>query len=160
MDEVLTDAACFVVALVGMEGVAWLVNRHVMHSWLWSLHRSHHRARRGILELNDLFGVIFAAMAVGLFYLGRMPGLSPLWWVAAGMTGYGILYLIAHDGLVHRRWPCPWRGKSRYARRLIAAHRLHHISPDRDRSIAFGFLLAQDPARLSAELRKRRSVGA
>ena len=152
----MTDAVCFLVALVGMEGVAWAVHRHVMHGWMWPLHRSHHRARRGVFEANDLFGVVFAVLAVGLFFIGGRPGWSPLWWLAAGMTTYGLMYALVHDGLVHRRWPFPMRGDKGYVGRLAQAHRLHHATLERDGAVSFGFLLAPDPSRLAAELHRRR----
>jgi hypothetical protein len=41
-----------------------------MHGFLWSWHRSHHEPRRGSLEKNDLFGLFFSAVAIGLLVAG------------------------------------------------------------------------------------------
>ena len=156
--EIALNTACFAAALVGMEGVAWAVHRHVMHGWLWRLHKSHHQARRGPLEANDLFGVVFALIAIGLFMLGSQPGWSPLWWAAAGMTGYGVLYGIVHDGLVHRRWPTPSFGDGGFIGRLAQAHRLHHLTRDKDGAVSFGFLLPPNLPRLTEQLQQRRNA--
>ena len=156
MSEGFLDAVSFVVALVGMEGVAWVVHRFAMHGSLWALHRSHHRGRRGIFELNDLFGVAFAALAIGLFFAARDLRLPALWWFAAGMTGYGLLYAFVHDGVVHRRWPAFPRGHRGYLGRLAQAHRLHHATLERDGAVSFGFLFARNPDRLARDLRRRR----
>ncbi len=156
MAEIIADAGGFLIGLVGMEGVAWVVHRYLMHGSLWVLHQSHHRARRGPVELNDLFGLGFAAVAIVFFLIGARPGWSPLWWFAAGMTAYGVLYTIVHDGLVHRRWPLGLRSDRGYLGRLAQAHRLHHATLRRDGAVSFGFLVVGDPDRLAADLRQHR----
>ena len=89
-----------------MEGVAWVMHRYVMHGFMWSLHRSHHEPRHGVFELNDLFAIVFAAPAMACFQLGHT---ASHWWFAigAGITAYGVVYALFHDGLVHRRFPMP-----------------------------------------------------
>jgi beta-carotene 3-hydroxylase len=146
----------FMAALVSMEGVAWAMHRYVMHGPLWALHRSHHEPRKGPFELNDLFGLVFAGLAVGLFWLGAQPGLRPLWWAAAGVSAYGFLYALVHDGLVHQRWPLRIAPRGRYLQRLYQAHRLHHAVGTREGAVSFGFLLPGDVRRLSAELKGLR----
>lgn len=137
-------ALAFFGALVGMEAVAAWTHRHVMHGPLWALHRSHHAARphgrRSRLEPNDLFAIAFALPAIGLFALGHSRGWPVAWWAGAGMTTYGVLYALVHDGLVHRRWPMPRAVRGRYLRRLVSAHRLHHAVRTRDGAVSFGFL--------------------
>src|SRR6202161_3684313 len=95
--------------VVAMEGVASVVHRHVMHGWGWAWHRSHHDARRGAFEKNDLYAVVFAAISLLFFsLLARLW--PPFWWVGLGMAVYGLLYAVLHDGMVHRRlpsWPVP-----------------------------------------------------
>ena len=56
--------------LLGMEAVAYLMHRYLMHGPLWFLHESHHRPRRSPLEWNDLFGAFFATPSIVLIYLG------------------------------------------------------------------------------------------
>jgi len=40
---------------IGMEGVAWLAHRYLMHGFLWFLHEDHHVKTPGALEKNDTF---------------------------------------------------------------------------------------------------------
>lgn len=155
--DALLNAVAFFTTLIAMEGVAWATHRYVMHGPLWVLHRSHHEIRHGAFELNDLFAVFFAAIAIGLFLLGMVPGWGIAFWVGAGMTAYGALYALVHDGLVHRRWPMPApRRSGGYADRLIQAHRLHHAVSTKEGAVSFGFLLPGRPTVLREELRRLR----
>src|SRR5690242_3309200 len=45
----------FLLTVLGMEGFAYVMHRWVMHGPGWFLHASHHRARHGNWELNDLY---------------------------------------------------------------------------------------------------------
>lgn len=142
-------------AFLAMEGVAWVAHRYVMHGWGWGWHRSHHEPRRGVLEANDAFGALGAAFAFGLFLLAAAMQSPWLQAVAAGMTCYGIVYWLVHDGLVHQRWPLHWVPRSGYLRRLYQAHRLHHAVRTREGAVSFGFLLVADPQRLAGRLKAR-----
>jgi beta-carotene 3-hydroxylase len=126
-----------------MEGVAYAVHRWIMHGPLgWRWHKSHHdHDHEGAFEKNDLYALVFAGLATALFALGSRWW-PLLWWVAVGMSIYGIIYFFVHDGLVHQRWPfraVPRRG---YLRRLYQAHRLHHAVEGRDDCVSFGFVYA------------------
>ena len=48
--------------------------------------------------------VVGSATAIFLFALSLWAG-DWLFWIATGVTAYGALYFMAHDGLVHHRWP-------------------------------------------------------
>ena len=72
----LTGLALFLATVIAMEGVAYAAHRWVMHGPGWILHESHHRARTGRFELNDLYAVIFAWLARGL--TRHNPPLSPV----------------------------------------------------------------------------------
>lgn len=139
-----------------MEFVAYAVHRWIMHGRLgWGWHESHHEAREGMFEKNDLYAVVFTVLAIGLFVWGAAHW-PLLWWVALGMTVYGLLYFIAHDGLVHQRWPfraVPRRG---YLRRLYQAHRLHHAVEGKEDCVSFGFLYAPPVDDLKAQLKASR----
>ncbi|MGE8170321.1 sterol desaturase family protein [Pseudomonas putida] len=150
----LISAISFFTTLVAMEVVAYLVHKYVMHGVGWGWHRSHHQPRHGAFEKNDLFTVVFAVLAIALIALGS-AGLFPLQWIGAGMTGYGALYFIAHDGLVHRRWPLRWVPRSGYLKRLYQAHLMHHAVQGRDGCVSFGFLYAPPIERLRRQLRAR-----
>lgn len=153
----LFNLGCFLIALIGMEVVAWASHRWIMHGPLWVLHRSHHEPRRGHFEVNDLFAVMFALPAIGMFWLGTDRGWSWMVWAAAGVTAYGGLYAIVHDGLVHQRWPFRIVPRHGYLRQLVQAHRLHHAVHGKHSAVSFGFLAPQDVRRLAQELRRRRA---
>lgn len=146
-------AAVTLAAFVGMEAFAWAVHRYVMHGPGWGWHRSHHEPTAGWFERNDLYAVVFAVIATGLFAVGAIPGWRWVWFVGLGMTLYGIMYFIVHDGLVHQRWPFRYVPKLGYAKRLVQAHRIHHATHGRDGAVSFGFLYAPDVRRLKAKLR-------
>lgn len=151
------QAASIVLATVaGMELVAFLVHKFWMHGPGWAWHRSHHEPA-GRLEKNDLYALFFAGIAVAMFWAGARWPL--LWWIGVGMTAYGLLYALAHDGLVHRRFPVPIRARRGYLKRLVQAHRLHHAVRERTGAVSFGFLYAPPPSRLKRQLRARRTAG-
>jgi beta-carotene 3-hydroxylase len=70
------------------------------------------------------------------------------------MTIYGFLYFLAHDGLVHNRWPFKIVPKNNYLKRLVQAHRLHHAVHGREGCVSFGFLYAPEIVQLKRELRQ------
>lgn len=147
--------AIFLVTFFSMEGVAWLMHKYVMHGFLWCLHKSHHEPRKGFWELNDAFGLFFAAIAIGLIYWGAQAG-GPAWTVAvgAGVTAYGLVYFFAHDVLVHRRVALRINPKKGYLRRLYQAHRLHHAVNGKEGCVSFGFIFPPSPEKLKAQLQR------
>ena len=147
------DIALFLAAFLFMEAFAWFTHKYVMHGFMWVWHKSHHEPRPGIFELNDLFAVVFAAPAIAGIYLG-VHGLPPLLPVGLGITAYGAVYFMFHDGLVHRRYNVPMNGKSKFWKRLIQAHRIHHAVGTKDGCVSFGFLIAPPVRQLKAELAK------
>lgn len=142
-----------ILTVVAMEGIAYAVHRWIMHGPLgWGWHKSHHEERHDAFEKNDLYAVFFAAVSITLFALGSV-WLDWMWWVAVGMTLYGVIYFVAHDGLVHQRWPFRYVPRRGYLRRLYQAHRLHHAVEGRDDCVSFGFVYAPPPEQLKAQLR-------
>ena len=153
VDKILTVVAIVIV----MECVAWGAHRYIMHGWGWAWHRDHHEPHDNMFEKNDLFGVVFGTFSIGLFTYGFIYS-EFLWWVAMGITAYGVIYTVIHDGLVHQRffrW-VPTRG---YAKRLVQAHKLHHATVGRDGGVSFGFIFAGNPTTLKAQLAEQRRTG-
>jgi beta-carotene 3-hydroxylase len=150
-------------ALVAMEGVAWASHKYVMHGFAWAWHRDHHEPHDSVLEKNDLFGLVGAALSIAMFALGSpwIMGEAAWWsgtWIGLGILGYGIVYTLVHDGLVHQRWfrYVPRRG---YLKRLVQAHNLHHATVGKEGGVSFGFVLARDPAVLKRELAAQKETG-
>ncbi len=150
----LVNSLIVILSVIAMEGIAAFTHRYIMHGWGWRWHESHHTPRKGVFELNDLFAVIFAGVAIALIAAGT-AGIWPLQWIGCGMTIYGLLYFLVHDGLVHQRWPFHWIPRQGYLKRLYVAHRLHHAVRGREGCVSFGFIYARKPADLQAILRKR-----
>ena len=147
----MVDVLIVLASIVGMEVVANLTHRFVMHSEFgWGLHRDHHEAHDHAFERNDLYAVIFAVIVGALFVLGNW--IWPLTQIAIGATIYGLLYVIVHDGLVHQRWPFRHVPRSGYLRRLYQAHKLHHATEGREGAVSFGFLYAPPVRKLKDEL--------
>ena len=155
MTEILAYAAVTLAAFLAMEGVAWATHRYVMHGWGWGWHHDHHEAHEGWFEKNDLYAVVFAFIATGLFAVGAIEGFRWVWFVALGVTLYGVMYAFVHDGLVHGRLPVKWVPKKGYFKRLVQAHRLHHATHGKDGAVSFGFLYAPEVRALKAKLKAR-----
>lgn len=148
-------AGLFVIlaTVASMEGFAYAMHRWVMHGPLWGLHESHHRARDGWFERNDWFAVFFALPSVLLIFMGTQLGFDAAFtWIGTGIAVYGIIYFGFHDVIVHRRLKHGWRPRSRYMRRIVQAHRLHHAAETRDGTVSFGFLYAPPVRELKAQL--------
>jgi beta-carotene 3-hydroxylase len=155
MDGLGTAAFYFLLflgAFAGMEVVAYLMHKYVMHGPLWVLHASHHRPRTGPFEANDLFGVFFALPSIILIYYGT-HGYPPLLALGLGMTAYGAAYFGFHDVVVHRRVSHRYRPQSRYMQKIVLAHLVHHKTTTKEGATSFGFLYAGP----SAEARVRDS---
>ena len=142
--------------VVAMEAVAHLTHKYVMHGPGWGWHRSHHEPHDGLLERNDLYAVIFAGLAIALVVLAPARS-GPLYWIGLGMTAYGFLYFVVHDGLVHGRWPFRYVPKNPYLKRLVQAHRLHHADEGPENCVSFGFLYAPPVRTLKQELQAKQS---
>ena len=149
--------------VAAMEWVAWASHKYVMHGFAWEWHRDHHEPHDRMLEKNDRFGVVGAAMSISMFALGSpmIMGEAAWWpgtWVGVGILGYGIVYTLVHDGLVHQRWfrYVPRRG---YLKRLVQAHNLHHATVGKEGGVSFGFVWAPRADELKAELKRQREAG-
>lgn len=149
----MTGLALFLAAFAGMEGVAFLTHKYVMHGFLWNLHESHHRPREGRFEKNDLFAFFFALPSMLFIWLGVNVS-TPLLWIGLGMTAYGLAYFGFHDGIVHRRLPLRYNGRNAYMKRIIQAHYVHHATTSKQGAVSFGFLYTRPVAELDAERRR------
>lgn len=155
MPNALWGLLIAVSTLAAMEAVAWATHKYLMHGPMWTWHASHHSKRYGPFEKNDLFGVVFSVMAIAIFALGLLWW--PLFWIGLGVTGYGLVYTLFHDMLVHDRFGRVAKPRRGYLGRIIEAHHLHHAVHTREGAVSFGFLWTASPESLRAELSSRRS---
>lgn len=150
---ILGPVLIVIATVAAMELVAYSTHRWIMHGPVgWGWHKSHHEEHDDAFEKNDLYGLIFSVIAILLFLTGEWWWPS-LWWIAVGMTVYGLIYFVLHDGLVHQRWPFRYVPRRGYFRRLYQAHRLHHAVEGRDDCVSFGFIYAPPLDELKQQLR-------
>jgi beta-carotene 3-hydroxylase len=133
-----------VLGLGGMEAASYAMHRYLFHGVLWRIHLTHHRPRRAVFELNDVFSLSFAGVAVGLLLAG---GEAPLesWatGVGTGMSLFGVTYFLLHDLLAHGRFGVgrSWAARApRVLARLALEHRKHHRSLEKPGLPPYGFL--------------------
>ncbi|MBC7426816.1 MAG: sterol desaturase family protein [Bacteroidia bacterium] len=128
-----------VIGFTGMECMAWFSHKYVMHGFLWSWHKSHHEPRYGRFELNDLFGVFFALVAILFIVLGAFE-FDWRFFLGIGITLYGFAYFLVHDVFVHQRLPWLKKTKSPYFQAMRFAHKVHHKTSGKYGAESFGFL--------------------
>lgn len=140
------------VSFIGMEAVAWLAHKYVMHGLLWGLHKDHHAPRNGkAIEHNDFFFLIFATPAIVCFYLGFENFTWPFW-IAVGITLYGLAYFFIHDLFIHQRVKLFRNSNALYFRAIRRAHKIHHKHLEKEQGECFGMLWA--PVKYFKEAKK------
>ena len=128
-----------------MECFAWFSHKYIMHGILWNLHKSHHSKSKRLLERNDLFGVLFGIISCLFIVFGNtFHEFYFLFWIGIGILIYGFIYFVFHDIIVHQRVKYSFSTKSRYLKRIIKAHLVHHKTYTKAGAEAFGFLFAHE----------------
>ena len=157
--------ALMLATVAAMEGVAYVAHRWVMHGFMWWLHKSHHEPRTGVFEANDWFAVLGALPAIAMISAGSQLGYGTAWmWIGIGVTIYGVIYFGFHDIIVHRRRAIGWVPRGRWMKRIVQAHRLHHVVETKAGTVSYGFIYAPPVRVLKARLeadghgRKRQSA--
>ena len=131
----------YVSTFIFMEFVAWFSHKYIMHGFLWSWHKDHHKKDHDSwFEMNDLFFVVYALLSAGFVVLwgefGFWPGLP----IALGIFSYGITYFLVHDIFIHQRFKLFRKTNNRYAKGLRRAHKIHHKNIHKEKGECFGML--------------------
>lgn len=125
-----------------MEFNAWFTHKYIMHGFLWSLHKDHHRKDHDSwFERNDTFFIFYAVVSVGCWILW---GEFNLWYflpIGIGIMAYGLAYFIVHDIFIHQRFKIFRNVDNKYARGVRRAHKIHHKHLGKDKGENFGMLL-------------------
>jgi beta-carotene 3-hydroxylase len=139
---VLINIAIVLACFAGMEGVAWLSHKYLMHGWLWFLHADHHRKGEGsFFERNDFFFLIFATPGITLLFTGLAVGLAqPYFWAGLGIALYGFTYFLVHDVFIHQRFKWLRHTDNVYFRAIRKAHKVHHKKLTKEDGACFGML--------------------
>lgn len=126
-----------------MEFMAWFAHKYIMHGFGWAWHKDHHNHHKGFFEKNDYYAVVFSIIASSsIIYGNTNPEFWYLTYLGIGVTLYGIAYFVFHDLIVHRRIKFKYVAKSKYMKRIMNAHYIHHKVHTKEGAEAFGFLWA------------------
>ena len=94
----------FIGTFLIMEFMAWFTHKYIMHGFLWSLHKDHHKKDHDSwFERNDAFFIFYAIVSMSLFYTGA----NGFWYgypLGFGILAYGIAYFLVHDIFIHQRF--------------------------------------------------------
>ena len=130
-----------VFGLVGMEILSYVVHRWLFHGVFWKIHRTHHVARKGLFEANDIFSIVFSLASIVLMIFAEKPFDDSISFpVGLGVAIYGLLYFVAHDFFTHRRL-LPFISKNEILLVVRAAHQRHHQSAAKPGTEPFGLFL-------------------
>ena len=124
-----------------MEFVAWFVHKHIMHGFLWKLHKDHHDVNHDkFFQKNDYFFLIFAIPSITLIFIG-LENFFVGFFIGIGIAFYGLAYFIIHEIIIHRRLPAPSKTKSKYIKAIRKAHKIHHKNRGKYDGVNFGMLI-------------------
>jgi beta-carotene 3-hydroxylase len=123
-----------------MEFMAWFTHKYIMHGFLWSLHRDHHKKDHDSwFERNDAFFIFYAIVSMIFFYLGA-EGFWYGWPIGLGIMAYGATYFVVHDIFIHQRFKMFRNANNWYARGVRRAHKMHHKHLGKGEGECFGML--------------------
>ena len=127
-----------ILGFAGMEILSYAVHRFLFHGIFWRIHRTHHIARKGWFELNDIFSLIFGATSICLIIFAKKPLLNSISFpIGLGIALYGVFYFVVHDAFTHRRF-LPFNSESLIFRIIHAAHQRHHQTIEKQGIEPFG----------------------
>jgi beta-carotene 3-hydroxylase len=141
MLQLAANSAIFLLSIAGMEAFSWLIHKYLFHGPLWFIHRTHHQQKHQWFELNDLFSLFFAVVALWLMWLGHLS-LDYHFWIGAGVSTYGIIYFIFHDWFIHNRLRS-FKTNNKYLLNIRRAHKIHHKSMEKEPAEEFGLLVTE-----------------
>ena len=127
-------------SVIIMEIVAILTHKYIMHGPGWFLHKSHHSKHKDKFELNDVYFLIFSSPSIICIVLGVFKSSPILLSVGIGILIYGLIYVLLHDILVHRRFSIKIPISNTYLKKIQISHLKHHSVRNKDGASNFGFI--------------------
>lgn len=128
-------------AFCGMEVMAWLTHKYLMHGFLWHVHEDHHIPKPHFFERNDWFFLVFAIPAWQCIMLGVIFQNSTSIWIGTGITLYGFAYFMLHDVYIHQRFKWLRDIDHPYFMAIRKAHKMHHKHLTKEHGECFGMLI-------------------
>ncbi len=124
-----------------MEFMAWFTHKYIMHGFLWSLHKDHHKKDHDSwFERNDAFFIFYAVVSIGCFLLWKYD----IFWaglpIGIGIFAYGLSYFLVHDIFIHQRFKLFRNANNWYAKGVRRAHKMHHKHVGKEDGECFGML--------------------
>jgi beta-carotene 3-hydroxylase len=133
--------AVFILTFVIMEGMAWFSHKYIMHGFLWSLHKDHHKKdHKSWFERNDFFFVFYAVVSIACVIFWGEYGFAPGLAIGLGIFAYGLAYFMVHDIFIHQRFKLWRNANNRYARGVRRAHKMHHKHLGKEKGECYGML--------------------
>ena len=140
--QIILWIVIFLATFFIMEFNAWFTHKYIMHGFLWSLHKDHHKKDHDSwFERNDAF-FIFYALVSGICWV--LWGEFNLWYflpIGIGIMAYGLAYFIVHDIFIHQRFKWLRKIDNKYARGVRRAHKIHHKHLGKEKGENFGMLI-------------------
>lgn len=125
-----------------MEFMAWFTHKYIMHGFLWSLHKDHHKKDHDSwFERNDAFFIFYAVVSMSFIMLGAETNFWYGWPLGFGILAYGIAYFTVHDIFIHQRFKIFRNANNRYAKGIRRAHKMHHKHLGKEDGECFGMLV-------------------
>ena len=124
-----------------MEPITTFIHRYVMHFVGWVWHKSHHDRVGKKFEKNDLYPIVFSAIAITLFVIGMNHPVYTS--IGIGVTAYGFVYFVAHEIIIHGRF-----GKIKNNNKLFNYWRFGHNVHHQFQKAPYGFIVPITPSDL------------
>jgi beta-carotene 3-hydroxylase len=157
LELVIKNILITLAAFIGMEGIAWLTHKYLMHGLLWKLHKDHHKKDSyGFFEHNDFFFLIFALPGITALYFGMQYNYNFLFFIGLGITIYGFTYFLVHEIFIHQRFKFFRNTNSLYFRAIRRAHKVHHKHLEKENGECFGMLWV--PMKFFRDLKSKASA--
>ena len=132
----------FIATYSFMEFMAWFTHKYIMHGFLWSLHKDHHKKdHESWFERNDAFFIFYAVVSISCFLLWKYD----IFWaglpIGVGIMAYGLSYFLVHDIFIHQRFKLFRNADNWYAKGVRRAHKMHHKHLGKKEGECFGMLI-------------------
>ncbi|MBJ25039.1 MAG: beta-carotene hydroxylase [Flavobacteriaceae bacterium] len=139
--DILIWIGIVVGTFIFMEFNAWFMHKYIMHGFLWTLHKDHHKKdHKSWFERNDAFFLFYAILSISSFFLWETGTLSMGLPIGIGIFLYGLTYFLVHDIFIHQRFKFFKKTNNKYARALRRAHKIHHKNIYKEKGECFGML--------------------
>lgn len=131
----------FLVTFSFMEFMAWFTHKYIMHGFLWTLHRDHHKKDHDSwFERNDAFFIFYAVVSMSFFAAAANTSFWHGWPIGLGIMAYGAAYFLVHDIFIHQRFKIFRNANNWYAKGVRRAHKIHHKHIGKEKGECFGML--------------------